>query len=159
MASIFTFETKPATVASPWPQASPKPSASGVTNQANSSHTSIAGMTVTGVETLAGYNTSKLQAEPQDGPVEYKLHLLLRPRRTFLATSTVQKISGSYLSKSRSQNSVYKMACLSRSSSPALAPSNHSRQNRLQHLTTQLLWRMQKSSPHHGSSKSDLVLP
>lgn len=33
------------------------------------------------------------------------------------------------------------------------------RQNRLEQLTTQLLWRLQQSSPHHTSSASNLVLP
>lgn len=42
---------------------------------------------------------------------------------------------------------------------PILAPSNQSRQNRLEQLTTQLLWRLQQSSPYHASSISDLVLP
>lgn len=42
---------------------------------------------------------------------------------------------------------------------PVLAPSSQSRQNRLQHLTTQLLWRLQQSSPYHSSSKSRLVMP
>jgi GTPase len=42
---------------------------------------------------------------------------------------------------------------------PILAPSNQSRQNRLQQLTTQLLWRLQQSSPYHASATSDLVLP
>jgi GTPase len=39
------------------------------------------------------------------------------------------------------------------------APSNLTRQMRLQQLTTQLLWRLQQSSPFHSSSPCDLVLP
>ena len=39
------------------------------------------------------------------------------------------------------------------------APSNLTRQMRLQQLTTQLLWRLQQSSPFHSSSPGDLVLP
>lgn len=39
------------------------------------------------------------------------------------------------------------------------APSNVTRQMRLQQLTTQLLWRLQQSSPFHSSSPGDLVLP
>jgi hypothetical protein len=42
---------------------------------------------------------------------------------------------------------------------PMQAPSKQSRQNRLQHLTTQLLWRLQQSSPYHSSSTSNLILP
>ena len=45
------------------------------------------------------------------------------------------------------------------STRPALAPSSQSRQARLQHLTTQLLWRLQQSSPFHSSSTASLVLP
>lgn len=38
-------------------------------------------------------------------------------------------------------------------------PSEQARQTRLQQLTTQLLWRLQQSSPFHSSSNADLVLP
>lgn len=38
-------------------------------------------------------------------------------------------------------------------------PTSQSRQNRLQNLTTQLLWRLQQSSPYHSSSSANLVLP
>ncbi|KAI5277822.1 hypothetical protein KEM52_004838, partial [Ascosphaera acerosa] len=34
-----------------------------------------------------------------------------------------------------------------------------SRQNRLEHLTTQLLWRLQQSSPFHSSAARNLVVP
>lgn len=37
--------------------------------------------------------------------------------------------------------------------------TSQSRQNRLQNLTTQLLWRLQQSSPYHSSSSADLVVP
>ena len=110
-------------------------------------------------ETLSEYGISKLIPEPQEGPVEYKLHLLLRPRRSFSATSTVQKVSGSHLSKPRVPSLGTESTPRSGLSTPLLAPSNVSKQNRLQHLTTQLLWRLQQSSPYHSSSKSDLVLP
>ncbi|KAH0557044.1 hypothetical protein GP486_005168 [Trichoglossum hirsutum] len=39
------------------------------------------------------------------------------------------------------------------------APSNQSRQHRLEQLTTQLLWRLQQSSPYHSYSTSNVVLP
>ena len=42
---------------------------------------------------------------------------------------------------------------------PLLHPSTHARQSRLQQLTTQLLWRLQQSSPFHSSSNADLILP
>jgi GTPase len=38
-------------------------------------------------------------------------------------------------------------------------PSPQTRQARLQQLTTQLLWRLQQSSPFHSSSNAELVLP
>ena len=155
MASIFTYETEPTKVVSPWPSAP-----IGRTRKENALRMQyLAGMEMPAVEWLADCGVAKLAAEPQEGPTEYKLHLLLRPRRSLLATSTVQKVSGSYMSKSRSPGALQGAGMILGTSSPGLAPSNHSRQNRLQHLTTQLLWRLQQSSPHHSSSKSDLVLP
>lgn len=42
----------------------------------------------------------------------------------------------------------------------AVAPiPNQSRQDRLQHLTTQLLWRLQQSSPYHSASSKQLTIP
>lgn len=155
MASVFTFEPEPVKVASPWP-----------TTLSLEGHgdlepgkPSLAGIKVPPADSLADFGITKLVAEPQEGPVEYKLHLLLRPRRTFSATSTVQKVSGSYLSKSRASISASETSSKLETTTLVLAPSNQSRQNRLQHLTTQLLWRLQQSSPHHASSKSSLVLP
>lgn len=43
--------------------------------------------------------------------------------------------------------------------SPSPRPSGQSRQNRLLNLTTQLLWRLQQSSPFHSASRSSLVVP
>jgi GTPase len=102
---------------------------------------------------------SRLEPEPQEGPTEYKLHLLLRPRRNFISSSTGSYVSGSQHSK------VYIAAPGSRVGSnitsirPTPAPSSQTRQARLQHLTTQLLWRLQQSSPFHSSSTANLVLP
>ena len=152
MASVFTYETDPVRVASPWPRAP-------TLGQEATSDSGSSSLPVPPAESLCDYGISKLIPEPQEGPVEYKLHLLLRPRRSFSATSTVQKVSGSHLSKSRGPSSASDGSPRSGSSTPVLAPSNVSRQNRLQHLTTQLLWRLQQSSPHHASSKSDLILP
>ncbi|KAG8532804.1 uncharacterized protein KY384_002682 [Bacidia gigantensis] len=156
MASIFTYGTGPAQVASPWAVSSSKNISIPLET---TTFKRLAGSDVPQPEALADYGNSKLEAEPQEGPTEYKLHLLLRPRRNFSSTSTVQKVPGSHLSKSRSQTPSNSTRIPSGTSSQALAPSTQSRQNRLQHLTTQLLWRLQQSSPHHTSSKSDLVLP
>lgn len=154
MASVFTYETDPVRVASPWPRA-PTVGRETTTTRGRRQPDSA----VPPAEALADYDISRLIPEPQDGPVEYKLHLLLRPRRTFSATSTVQKVSGSYLSKSRGPSSASEPLVKSGPSTPMLAPSIISRQNRLQHLTTQLLWRLQQSSPYHTPSRSDLILP
>lgn len=146
MASIFTYETGPIRLSSPWPervgQIQPKPALA----------TPIE-------ESLANYNITKLEAEPQEGPVEYKLHLLLRPRRSFSTTSTPQKASGSHMSRSRGSHLKADDTPPSDSSTATTAPSTTSRQNRLHHLTTQLLWRLQQSCPHHASSKSELIVP
>ena len=154
MASVFTYESEPPSVSSPWPAAMAK-----VANaDPEEGPLLLAGMKVQSLIPLTYYGITKLEAEPQEGPTEYKLHLLLRPRRIFSATSTVQHVSGSYLSKSRAPQPIVE-ADIKRTVTPILAPSSQSRQNRLQHLTTQLLWRLQQSSPYHSSSKSNLVLP
>ena len=108
---------------------------------------------------LSDYRIKKLQAEPQEGPIEYKLHLLLRPRRSFSTSSTGHRVSGSHQPKARTSLSEYVLGSQSKGVSPIPMPSTQSRQNRLQTLTTQLLWRLQQSSPYHSSSKADLILP
>ena len=154
MASIFTFESEPARVSSPWPGAT----AEGAKADYGDGLSLLAGMKMPSAIPLAELGITKLEAEPQEGPTEYKLHLLLRPRRSFSATSTVQHVSGSYLSKSRASQPTVE-AEIKPVATPTLAPSSQSRQNRLQHLTTQLLWRLQQSSPYHSSSRSSLVMP
>lgn len=108
---------------------------------------------------LAECGITKLEAEPQEGPTEYKLHLLLRPRRSFSSLSTGRHISGSNQSRSKIPRSEAGTPTRTVAGSPIPAPTFHSRQNRLQHLTTQLLWRLQQSSQNHSSSTADLVLP
>ncbi|MCJ1374828.1 hypothetical protein MMC20_006060 [Loxospora ochrophaea] len=152
MASVFTYDPDPPRVSSPWLRASTPVSQDG-------QHRISAGFETPQAGRSADCGISKLEPEPQEGPTEYKLHLLLRPRQSFSTSSTGQKVSGSYLSKpkvARSERPV--MANMERSSS-AVVPNLQSRQNRLQHLTTQLLWRLQQSSPYHSSSAGDLVLP
>jgi len=108
---------------------------------------------------LADCGITKLKAEPQEGPTEYKLHLLLRPRRAFTSSSTGRFVSGSYQSRSKLPRFETNISTKLETSTPIPAPSFQSRQNRLQHLTTQLLWRLQQSSPFHSSSAANLVLP
>lgn len=145
MASIFTFDPDPPRVSSPW------------LLPADSNKEDIRGTTIPGsVQTQSGllsdYGVTKLQAEPQDGPTEYKLHLLLRPRRTFETMSTASRNSGSAITRSKDMRSI-------RGSTSSSAALNQPRQERLQHLTTQLLWRLQQSSPYHASSSKDLSIP
>ena len=154
MASIFTFESEPPRVFSPWPGAR----AEGAKADYGDGQALLAGMKMPSAIPLIDCGITKLEVEPQEGPTEYKLHLLLRPRRSFSATSTVQHVSGSYLSKSRAPQPIAE-AEIKPMATMTLAPSSQSRQNRLQHLTTQLLWRLQQSSPYHSSSRSSLVLP
>jgi GTPase len=150
MASIFTYDPDPPRVSSPWltPTDSPKPS----TPQPKDRTTSSCGTPPSGL--LADYGVTRLEAEPQDGPTEYKLHLLLRPRRNYSSSSTGYVVSGSQQHKQQPANQPSLNG-----SGLVLAPSNQSRQSRLEQLTTQLLWRLQQSSPYHASSTSDLVLP
>lgn len=105
---------------------------------------------------------TRLEPEKQDGPCEYKLHLLLRARRQFVSMST-----SSPAGPPRQGSSLASLGIASseRSMSEALLhrstyqPSLQARQARLQQLTTQLLWRLQQSSPFHSSSNAELVLP
>lgn len=155
MASIFTFESEPPRVSSPWP-APPN----GVASSGHENGTRIlAGMEMPHAEVLTSCGISKLEAEPQEGPIEYKLHLLLRPRRSFSSISTVQKVSGSHVSKTYVPRAQSEPDLKPVNATALWAPSSQSKQNRLQHLTTQLLWRLQQSSPFHSSSKSSLVIP
>ncbi|KAE9381747.1 GTP-binding protein-like protein 2 [Stipitochalara longipes BDJ] len=149
MASIFTFDPDPPRVSSPWltPTDSPKPS----TPQPGEGPV-LSGATPASGQ-LQDYGVTRLEAEPQDGPTEYKLHLLLRPRRAYSSSSTGSLKSESQQHKQPSNH----LSVLD--SGPILAASNQSRQHRLEQLTTQLLWRLQQSSPYHASSTSDLVLP
>ena len=121
--------------------------------------TGLAAREIPPVAMLADCGIVKLEAEPQEGPTEYKLHLLLRPRRSFTTLSTVQHVSGSHQSKPRGLQLDMKAELKQPKLSPGPTPSSQSRQNRLQHLTTQLLWRLQQSSPYHSSSTSALVVP
>lgn len=142
MASIFTYDPDPPRVSSPWlaPEdsdilgKSPRDSAS-------------PGL-------LSQYGVKKLQAEPQEGPTEYKLHLLLRPRRAYKSMSTIQKPEASPQPTQPRDIHSAKPPTLT-----APASSNQPRQERLKHLTTQLLWRLQQSSPYHATSSKEISVP
>ncbi|EMD00167.1 hypothetical protein BAUCODRAFT_572397 [Baudoinia panamericana UAMH 10762] len=167
MASVFTYEPETPRVASPW--------LSGVQTDVDESDLSRASNDVDSCEMASpgidkGGTTppkvTRLQAEPQLGPVEYKLHLLLRPRRKFRSTSTGDHISGSRHARyavSQATRSVSESALEagvpSSSGTVSTAVTQQSRQHRLEQLTTQLLWRLQQSSPHHASSATNMIIP
>ncbi|RMZ88908.1 hypothetical protein DV736_g3872, partial [Chaetothyriales sp. CBS 134916] len=147
MASIFTYQDDPPRIHSPWstpgyatpPDRLPDRSRHGPHNASN--------------------GISKLDPEKHDGSCEYKLHLLLRPRRRFASMTTANPSTGALdvpqvVSKTASR-SLSDTFC----QRPRHNPSPRSRQGRLQQLTTQLLWRLQQSSPFHSSSITELVLP
>ncbi|RGP61910.1 hypothetical protein FLONG3_10378 [Fusarium longipes] len=140
--SVFTYDPDPPRVSSPWTKL----------NDSSKDETGHLDLSISrpvrqpklpesGL--LSDYGVTKLQAEPQEGPTEYKLHLLLRPRRVFRSMSTT--------GKSRHGRP--------KSSAPSPAASSQPRQQRLENLTTQLLWRLQQSSPYHLSSSKELALP
>lgn len=167
MASIFSFQEEPTRVASPWLQGVEKDGG----EQANEAGTSGDGNPDVAALSLRdspqpGQKVTRLQAEPQEGPVEYKLHLLLRPRRKFRSTSTGSQISGSKHSKFSGEHAAHRAitdnSLDSNPSSGSVTPSasmQQTRQHRLEQLTTQLLWRLQQSSPHHTSSATNTILP
>lgn len=153
MASVFTFDSDPPRVTSLWPVPTTKNACQGPSAPV------WVGSDMPPVMALADCGITRLEPEPQEGPTEYKLHLLLRPRRSFVASSTLQLVSGSHPSKAGSVRLDSQSDLKQMRSSPSPKPSSQSRQNRLQNLTTQLLWRLQQSSPFHSSSRSGLVVP
>ncbi|KAJ5662060.1 uncharacterized protein N7477_009676 [Penicillium maclennaniae] len=164
MASIFTYDPDPPRVSSPWstsgsstPQAKPV-NGRGLAIRARSSIK----LEHTDADFLSDYGITKLEPEPQEGPTEYKLHLLLRPRRPYLSMSTGHVVAGSYRSRVGhlpSSSSPSPSPSLDATPKPMQAKSSQSRQQRLQGLTTQLLWRLQQSSPFHSSTTANLVIP
>lgn len=158
MASIFTFDPDPPRVASPWSlsaQHSPRlDDEARIAQQSQEALTEdFEELNLTPREDL---HVTRLQAEPQEGPTEYKLHLLLRPRRAFLAAHTTRHNASSPPSRPAPPSS----SVASDSDRVASLSQTHgSRQHRLEQLTTQLLWRLQQSSPHHSSSATHVILP
>ena len=157
MASVFTYDPDPPRVASPW--GTPPISLAAISPANIFAHKMAPRILEPSTTLLADCGVTKLEAEPQEGPIEYKLHLLLRPRRSFTTTSTGQHVSGSHLSKARSLRPDSLPIQIPLRSAPLPLLNTGSRQNRLEHLTTQLLWRLQQSSPYHSSSTASLVLP
>ena len=101
----------------------------------------------------------KLEPEKHDGPIEYKLHLLLRWRRTFTYSSTTMPAWANQQGRIESASAASPSITEAATARSMYQPSTQNRQARLQQLTTQLLWRLQQSSPFHSSSNAELVLP
>ncbi|KAI9893008.1 MAG: hypothetical protein M1814_000892 [Vezdaea aestivalis] len=157
MASIFSYDPEPPKVYSPWAALHAE-----LENDNRTKDIEWGSMMQSPLSKL-DFATQKLEAEPQEGPTEYKLHLLLRPRRIITQSSTSQKTTGPQLSAASAaafSSALEDGAGFSMPMSGS-APSQQSRQLRLQSLTTQLFWRLQQSSPFHSSSATrvDLVLP
>ncbi|KAH7160122.1 hypothetical protein B0J13DRAFT_432400 [Dactylonectria estremocensis] len=146
MASVFTYDPDPPRVSSPWIL----PIDLGKKDSEGGRGAPIPGAVQVQPGLLSEYGVTRLEAEPQSGPTEYKLHLLLRQRRVFKEMSTAKPTP--LLSQPQGGGS-------SKPSNPSPIASSQPRQERLQHLTTQLLWRLQQSSPYHASSSKELALP
>jgi GTPase len=136
MASIFTF-AGPTRVSSPWLKPH-EPVKTHQPQESNRQHEEKRREPQPLLQRLADYGITKLEPEPQEGPVEYKLHLLLpgRDLRKYSVYSTSSK-------RTQSIN----------------ATSNMSRQERLEHLSTQLLWRLKQSSQYHATSSRQDTKP
>ena len=145
--TVFTFDHNPPKVSSPWPNLRP--------GRAYPKDITLAELHYDkSAARLEDYGIKKLQPEPQEGPVEYKLHLLLRPRnktvepRNHISTpaSTQAGLPAAVLAPERPMTALPGSVVAAHSSQP--------RQERLLHLTTQLLWRLQQSSPLHSAAQS-----
>ncbi|RDW78562.1 uncharacterized protein DSM5745_05414 [Aspergillus mulundensis] len=164
MASVFTYDPDPPRVSSPWSTSgSSTPQVALAGNRTVAARTrSSTNLDSAGHDFLSDYGISKLEPEPQEGPTEYKLHLLLRPRRPYTSMSTGHLVGGSYHSRASLSTSGPAPAASSVEEQSLRLPQSRSidsRQQRLQQLTTQLLWRLQQSSPFHSSTTANLVLP
>ncbi|PVI06997.1 hypothetical protein DM02DRAFT_513642, partial [Periconia macrospinosa] len=170
MAGVFTFDPDPPRVSSPWAAVTPSP---GGSSQDTIPHHHVSSQSYTGANPTGegsggstlppvDYTTlTRIEAEPQEGPVEYKLHLLLRKRRSFTYSSTSRHVSGSLRRSDISATipvgrSVSNPNLLGATLPPLSA--TQSRYHRLEQLTTQMLWRLQQSSPHHTSSSNEGVI-
>lgn len=159
MASVFTYDPNPPRVSSPWStpgRATPQPCCDETDPDWRPREPTIDAFSAT--MHLSETGMTRLEPEPQEGPTEYKLHLLLRPRRALLSISNSGHPSGTQPSTSYFLKAGLRTTSLS-TAPPGPMPSTHSRQARLQQLTTQLLWRLQQSSPFHSCSTANLVLP
>jgi GTPase len=145
MASIFHYQEDPPRVSSPWST----PRTSTPRNRSSPSGTPLP-ISIDGTADPDLLVTS-LEAEPQEGSTEYKMHLLLRPRRQFTYCKTGFDISGSYRPPKGDSD-------VPETPQQAInVLSNGSRQNRLIKLTTQLLWRLEQTALGNDSSNNAVL--
>lgn len=154
--SVFTFGTEPTRVSSPWLQPA---------------------------KTHSDVNITKLEAEPQEGAIEYKLHLLLRPRRPYQAINTGTGTASGSLRPCRDESMLGLEpagGCIAEptqvdvnASGPTTsidlkkrkppseyyATTTESRRLRLYHLTTQLLWRLKQSMTNGPLGTTESLIP
>ncbi len=143
--TIFTYDHDPPKVASPWPSSAvgPVPIEETIIEQLRFDESA---------QKLGDYGVENLEPEPQEGPVEYKLHLLLRPRSKIIDPRSRSPKTSTEPSQQTSLSVQQRPRHIS---SPIVAAqSSEPRQERLLHLTTQLLWRLQQSSPLHLTAQS-----
>lgn len=148
--AIFNYSDDPPRVSSPW--STPRTSTPKLASATGSSIGELPGTIDSdgGIGSDADIVVTSLEAEPQEGPTEYKLHLLLRPRRKFISLSTGRHVSGSTQSTPKVQavgirTPPQRLTSLQRTSSTPTI-SNVSRQAKLTQLATQLLWRLEQST-------------
>lgn len=154
--SVFTFGTEPTRVSSPWLQPAKTP---------------------------PDVNITKLEAEPQEGAIEYKLHLLLRPRRPYQAINTGTGTASGSIRPCRDESTfgsdtpggrVAESGQLDVDAPGATTPvdlkkrkplseyyatTTESRRLRLYHLTTQLLWRLKQSMTNGPLGTTESLIP
>ncbi|OCK86198.1 hypothetical protein K432DRAFT_377013 [Lepidopterella palustris CBS 459.81] len=167
MASIFTFDPDPPRVSSPWstPPSGSKPQ-SRIRQDSPLVHPPDGnggqGASLSPAKSEQDVPVTRLEAEPQVGPTEYKLHLLLRRRRSFSRVSTGCNVPGSLRPRGdilTSPSTHRSVSDSNLSNTPPTLTPTQSRQHRLEQLTTQLLWRLQQSSQYHSSSAKNIILP
>ncbi|KAK7737413.1 hypothetical protein SLS53_006486 [Cytospora paraplurivora] len=118
---------------------------------------------------------TRLEAEPQEGAVEYKLHLLLRPRRPYKMIKSGTAIDSQHsgrddLTLVTESSAGSDLGRLENATAPEdggkqkpplgfYSTTSESRKLRLYHLTTQLLWRLQQSMRYNPLGTTDSLIP
>ena len=145
--TVFTYDHNPPKVSSPWPSLGSSKTCPIETTVAELRYDESAAR-------LADYGVQGLRPEPQEGPVEYKLHLLLRPRHKLIERKNYTLAPGPLQAELPVPGSDLEQNIAALHGSVVAAHSSQPRQERLLHLTTQLLWRLQQSSPLHSAAQS-----